>query len=49
MMEINSTTFGSIVINGKKYEHDVIITRGKIQEARTQVRHLIKKRIRYFS
>jgi hypothetical protein len=44
MMEINSTTFGSTVINGKKYEHDVIMTRGKIQEARTQVRHLISKK-----
>jgi hypothetical protein len=44
MIEINSTSFGSITINGRKYEHDVIITRGKIREARTQIRHLISKK-----
>jgi hypothetical protein len=50
MMEINSTTFRSIIINGRKYEYDVIIMQGKIQETRTQVRALnFKKRIRYFS
>jgi hypothetical protein len=50
MMEINSTTFGSIIINGRKNEYDVIIMQGKIREARTQVRALnFKKRIRYFS
>jgi hypothetical protein len=44
MIEINSTTFGSIIINGKKYEHDVIIIEGRVQKARTQIRHLISKK-----
>jgi hypothetical protein len=44
MIEVNSTSFSSITINRKKYEHDVIVKQEKIQEARTQVRHLISKK-----
>ena len=39
---IDSTRFGSITVNGKKYESDVIVTwEGRVKEARTEVRHLI--------
>lgn len=42
---IDSTRFGSIAIDGKAYDHDVIITwEGKVKEARTQTRHLIAKK-----
>lgn len=42
---INSTEFGSITINSKKYNNDVIISyKDVVKEGRTQSRHLISKR-----
>jgi hypothetical protein len=42
MSQIDSTSFGQIVIGGKTYRHDVIITSaGKLKEGRTAVRHVV--------
>lgn len=39
---ISSTKFGSITIDGRAYEHDVIVTwDGKVKAAETETRHLI--------
>jgi len=39
---IDSTSFGSIKIDGKTYESDVMVTwMGKVKEAQTEVRHFI--------
>lgn len=39
---IDAARFGSITIDGKTYESDVVVTwGGKVKEARTEVRHLI--------
>jgi len=44
MMTINSTEFGSITIDGKKYEHDVILDwTGKVEKGWLHTRHLIDK------
>jgi hypothetical protein len=41
---IDSTRFGSITVDGKVYESDVIITwEWKVKEARTDVRHVVGK------
>jgi hypothetical protein len=41
MVLINSTEFGSITIDGKTYDSDIIVSwDGEIKEARTFVRHL---------
>ncbi len=43
MVEVNSFQFGSIVIDGKAYSSDVIVTyKGKVKEAKTKLRHLLK-------
>lgn len=42
---ISSVKFGSITINRKKYEHDVIVTwQGKVKAAETETRHVIGKK-----
>lgn len=39
---IDSTEFGSITANGKKYEHDIVInSEGTIKKGWLQTRHLI--------
>lgn len=39
---ISSIEFGSITINRKKYEHDVIVTwQGKVKAIETETRHVI--------
>ncbi len=39
---IDSTRFGSITIDGKTYDSDVVVTwEGRVKEARTEVRHEI--------
>lgn len=44
MAVINSTSFGSITIDDKKYDHDVIVTwQGKVKEATTEAKHLISE------
>lgn len=44
-IKINSTEFGSVTINNKKYQHDVIITaEGEVQSIKTEVRHLISEK-----
>jgi len=41
---IDSTRFGSITINGREYESDVIVTwEGKVKEAETETRHMISE------
>lgn len=41
---ISSTQFGSITINGRTYEHDVIVTwEGKVKEANVKTRHVFGK------
>ena len=41
---ISSFKFGSITINRKKYEHDVMVTwEGRVKPVHTDVRHLIGK------
>ena len=45
MVLINSTEFGSIIIDHKTYDTDVIVSwDGKIKEATTVVRHLFGKK-----
>ena len=45
MIKIDSTRFGSITINGKKYNHDVTVNyRGKIEKGWLQTRHLIDEK-----
>ena len=45
MVNIDSTEFGSIVIDGKTYESDVIVSyAGKIKEVRSESRHLISQK-----
>jgi hypothetical protein len=41
MVTIDKTEFGYIVVDGKRYDHDVIITPTKVVEARTKTRHEI--------
>lgn len=42
---IDSTRFGSITINGRAYESDVIITsEGKVKEAELERSHLVSER-----
>lgn len=42
---IDSTRFGSITIEGKTYESDVIVTSdGKVKEAELDTRHLVGER-----
>ena len=42
---IDSTEFGSITIDGKKYEYDVVVSYdGKIRKGWLQTRHLIDKK-----
>ena len=42
---ISSTQFGSITINGKKYEHDVIVTwGGKVKPVDMELRHVFGER-----
>ena len=44
-IKINSIEFGSITINGKKYNNDVILSyKGSVQKTETQLRHLISKK-----
>jgi hypothetical protein len=44
LAKINSLGFGSIKINGKKYNNDVIVSyKGTVKEIETQMRHLISK------
>lgn len=44
MVVIDSTSFGSITIDEKKYDYDVIVTwQGKIKEGMTETRHLISE------
>jgi len=45
MPHIDSTEFGSITIDGKRYEHDIVLTsEGKLREGRTEARHLIGRK-----
>lgn len=45
MVSIDSTEFGSITVDGKTYEHDVIIDyTGKIEKGWLQTRHLIDRK-----
>lgn len=45
MVEINSTEFGSITIDGKRYENDVVVNyKGKIEKGWLQTRHLVGKK-----
>ncbi len=41
MATIDKTEFGHIVVDGKRYDHDVIITPTKVTESRTKARHEI--------
>ena len=44
-MKIDSTSFGSIKINGKEYEHDVIVNwKGEIKRGWLQTRHLVSEK-----
>jgi len=44
-IKINSVEFGSIVINNRRYSHDVIVSyKGLIQEGKLKTRHLISKK-----
>jgi hypothetical protein len=44
MVRVDSTEFGSIVIDGKKYEHDVIVDwNGKVEKGWLKTRHLVDK------
>lgn len=44
-IKINSIEFGSIMINNKKYNNDIIVSyKGSIQKIETQLRHLISKK-----
>jgi hypothetical protein len=44
-IKINSIEFGSITINNKKYNSDVIVSyKGSVQRVNTQLRHLISRR-----
>lgn len=44
MVTIDSTEFGSITIDGKKYEHDVVIDpSGKVEKGWLRTRHLIDR------
>ncbi|MEM5869615.1 MAG: MTH938/NDUFAF3 family protein [Candidatus Aenigmatarchaeota archaeon] len=44
-MKIDSTDFGYIIVEGKKYEHDVLVSyRGKVSKVQLQTRHLISKK-----
>jgi hypothetical protein len=44
-IKINSTEFGSITINNKKYNNDVIVSyKGLVKEVEMQLRHLISKK-----
>lgn len=41
---IEGTSFGCIIVNGKAYEHDVILTsEGKLKQGRTAARHVFGK------
>lgn len=44
MRKIDSTEFGSITVDGKRYDHDVIVTSQKVKETRTETRHLIAEK-----
>lgn len=44
-IKINSTDFGSITVNNRKYDDDVIVSyKGSVQKVKTQLRHLVSKR-----
>lgn len=44
-MKIDSTEFGSITIEGKRYSHDVVVSyKGKIEKGWLQTRHLINEK-----
>jgi hypothetical protein len=44
-MKIDSTTFGSIKIEGKEYKHDVIVNwKGEVKKGWLQTRHLVNKK-----
>jgi hypothetical protein len=44
-IKIDSTEFGSITVNSKKHNSDVIVSyRGSVQKAETQLKHLISKK-----
>lgn len=44
-VRINSTEFGSITINNKKYNNDVVVSyKDLVKEGKLQIRHLISKR-----
>jgi hypothetical protein len=44
MVKIDSTQFGSITINGKRYDHDILITpEGKIEPLETRIRHVFSE------
>lgn len=45
MVKIDSTEFGLIIIDGKRYRGDVIVNwEGKVKEIETETRHLIDKK-----
>jgi len=45
MVKINSTEFGSITIDGKKYRSDVTVNwEGKVKEVESESRHLISEK-----
>lgn len=42
---IDSTEFGSITVNGKKYEHDIVIDyKGNVKKGWLQTRHLVAEK-----
>jgi hypothetical protein len=45
LCKIDSTSFGSITINGKKFSHDVIVnSKGEVKESSLQTRHLVNEK-----
>lgn len=42
---IDSTEFGSIIVDGKKYEHDIVIDyKGNVKKGWLQTRHLVAEK-----
>jgi hypothetical protein len=44
-IRINSTEFGSIMVNNKRYSYDVMVSyRGLVKNVETEVRHLVSRK-----